>query len=197
MKIEGLGAYGKLRYEAGVHKVIRVPETEKSGRLHSSTASVVVLPEEAPNDFKINEKDVRQEFTRSRGAGGQHVNKTESAVKLTHIPTGITAQCQDGRDQNKNKESAWKVLRARVYAMEKQKKDSETQTNRMQQKGTGDRSEKIRTYNWPQDRITDHRFNLTVHGIGSMLQGAILDDFIDKAEESKHNMLIQELINND
>ncbi|CAG9323854.1 unnamed protein product [Blepharisma stoltei] len=194
IKIEGHNSYGRLKYESGVHKVIRIPETEASGRLHSSTASVVVLPEEAPVDFKIDEKDVKIETMRSRGAGGQHVNKTESAIRLTHIPTGITAQCQDERYQHINKEKAWKVLRSRVYALEKQEREQEVQASRKSQKGTGDRSEKIRTYNWPQDRITDHRFGLTMHGIDSMLNGALLDTFIDKAIEVRKNSLIQELI---
>lgn len=179
--------------------VIRVPETEKSGRIHSSTASVVVLPDKAPvsyiqPDFKIDEKDLKIETMRARGAGGQHVNKTDSAVRITHIPTGIAASSQNSRSQHQNRESAMEVMTARVYAGVKEKADQSKQSDRRSQIGSGDRSEKIRTYNFPQARITDHRTNLTLHNIEDMMAGLLLDQFIEAAEKFNHEQMIQDIL---
>ena len=169
--ITGKGAYSRLKYESGVHRVQRVPETESQGRIHTSTATVAVMPEIGDLDVKIDEKDLKIDTYRSGGAGGQYVNKTESAIRITHLPTGIVVTCQDEKSQAKNRESAMKVLKSRVYDYYKSKKESEYAANRRSLVGTGDRSERIRTYNYPQGRVTDHRINRTEYSLGDFLDG--------------------------
>ena len=176
--IEGDGAYSRFKYESGVHRVQRVPDTEASGRIHTSTVTVAVLPEADDVEIDINPADLQIDTYRSGGAGGQHVNKTESAIRITHLPTGVVVECQDERSQHKNKEKALKVLRSRLYeAMQKEQTDA-IAGERKQQVGTGDRSERIRTYNYPQGRVTDHRINLTLYKIEQILNGD-LDEVID------------------
>jgi peptide chain release factor 1 len=177
-EVRGDGAYSRLKYESGVHRVQRVPETEAQGRIHTSTATVAVLPEAEEVDIAIEEKDVRVDIFHSSGAGGQNVNKVATAVRLTHLPTGIVVVCQDERSQLKNRIKAMTVLRSRLFDMEQSRADAEMSEARKMQVGSGDRSEKIRTYNFPQDRITDHRIGLTVHNIPDRLDGN-LDDIID------------------
>jgi peptide chain release factor 1 len=177
-EVRGDGAYSRLKFESGVHRVQRVPETETQGRIHTSTATVAVLPEAEEVDIAIEEKDYRVDIFHSSGAGGQNVNKVATAVRLTHIPTGLVVVCQDERSQLKNRVKAMTVLRSRLLDMETQKQQAETSSERRSQVGTGDRSEKIRTYNFPQDRITDHRVGLTVHGVPDRMDGN-LDDLID------------------
>lgn len=176
--IKGKGVYSRLKYESGVHRVQRVPETEASGRIHTSTATVAVLPEHEEVDIEINEKDLRIDVFRASGAGGQHVNKTESAIRITHLPTGIVVECQDERSQLKNKERAFSILKSKLYDFFQMQKDEEYAKNRKNQVGTGDRSERIRTYNYPQGRLTDHRINYTVYNLLAFLDGD-LDDLID------------------
>lgn len=176
--IKGNGAYSRLKFESGVHRVQRVPQTEASGRIHTSTATVAVLAEVQEVDVKIDAKDLKIETCRSSGAGGQHVNTTDSAVRIVHLPTGIEVQCQDERSQLKNKESAMKVLIARIYKMEEEKREAAIASERKSQVGTGDRSEKIRTYNYPQSRVTDHRINVTMYNLPSFMNGD-LDEIID------------------
>lgn len=178
VNISGKGAYGRLKYESGVHRVQRVPETESQGRIHTSTATVAVLPEAEELEVEIDEKDVRVDLFRSSGAGGQKVNKTETAIRLTHFPTGIVVTCQDERSQLKNKEKAYRVLRARLYDYYNGRKNSAEAANRKSLVGTGDRSERIRTYNYPQSRITDHRIGLSLHDMERFLSGD-LDEMID------------------
>lgn len=173
--ISGQGAYSKMKYESGVHRVQRVPETESQGRVHTSTATVAVLPEAEDVDVEINEKDLKIDTYRSSGAGGQHVNKTESAVRMTHIPTGIIVECQDERSQIKNREKAIKVLKARLLDFYQTQKDKEYAQNRRTQVGTGDRSERIRTYNFPQGRVSDHRIGMTVYNLTEFVDGDIFD----------------------
>ncbi|HRX42034.1 MAG TPA: peptide chain release factor 1 [Clostridia bacterium] len=176
--IDADGAYSRLKYESGVHRVQRVPETESSGRIHTSTVTVAVLPEADEVDVDINPNDVEVDTYRSSGAGGQHVNKTDSAIRLTHIPTGIVVTCQDERSQHKNKDKAFKILRAKLFEIAQIEQDKEIAQNRKSQVGTGDRSERIRTYNFPQGRVTDHRINLTLYKIDEIMNGG-LDELID------------------
>ena len=177
--VTGKGAYSRLKYESGVHRVQRVPETEASGRIHTSTATVAVLPEVEDVQIEINPSDIKLEVFRASGAGGQHVNKTSSAVRLIHIPTGTVAECQTERSQTQNREYAMKLLRSRLYEKEKREQDAKLANERKSQVGSGDRSEKIRTYNYPQGRITDHRIGYSIYQIESFLNGD-LDEMIDK-----------------
>ena len=176
--VKGEGAYSKLKYESGVHRVQRVPETESGGRIHTSTATVAVLPEVDDVDIKIDPNEIRVDVYRSSGNGGQSVNTTDSAVRLTHEPTGLVVTCQDEKSQIKNKDKAMRVLRARLYELEEEKRNKEIADNRKSQVGTGDRSERIRTYNFPQGRITDHRINKTIYQLDDFLNGNI-EEMID------------------
>ncbi len=177
-EINGKGAYSRLKYESGVHRVQRVPTTETGGRIHTSAATVAVLPEAEEVDLEINPSDLRIDIFRASGHGGQGVNTTDSAIRITHLPTGLVVTCQDERSQHKNKDKAMKVLRARLLEKYQEEQDREIAQNRRSQVGTGDRSERIRTYNFPQGRVTDHRINLTIHQLESTLQGN-LDEIID------------------
>ncbi len=177
-EIKGKGVFSRLKYERGVHRVQRVPFTESGGRIHTSTATVAVLPEVDETEVTIDPDDLRIDTFRSSGAGGQHVNKTSSAIRITHIPTGMVVTCQDERSQFKNKAKALSVLRARLYEQEQSKQAQEVTENRRSQVGHGDRSEKIRTYNFPQSRVTDHRIGLTVHNLKNIMEGEI-DELID------------------
>ena len=176
--VEGDGAYSRLKYESGVHRVQRVPETESSGRIHTSTVTVAVLPEAEDVEVEINPADLQIDTYRSGGAGGQHVNKTESAIRITHLPTGLVVECQDERSQYKNRDKAMKVLRSRLFDMERQRQHEEIAGERKAQVGTGDRSERIRTYNYPQGRVTDHRIGLTLYKLEQILNGD-MDEVID------------------
>ena len=179
--IKGKGAYSKLKFESGVHRVQRVPETESSGRIHTSTCTVAVLPEHEEVDIEINEKDLKIDTYRSSGAGGQHVNTTDSAIRITHLPTGLVVCCQDERSQLKNKEKAFSVLKSKLYDYYQMQLDTEYAKNRKEQVGTGDRSERIRTYNYPQGRLTDHRINYTVYNLDAFLNGD-LNDLIENLQ---------------
>ncbi|MBQ2904697.1 MAG: peptide chain release factor 1 [Clostridia bacterium] len=176
--IEGEGAYSRFKFESGVHRVQRVPETESQGRIHTSTVTVAVLPEAEEVDVEINPADLQIDTYRSGGAGGQHVNKTESAIRITHIPTGTVVECQDERSQHKNKDRAMKILRSKILEAEREKQHDAIAGERKAQVGTGDRSERIRTYNYPQGRVSDHRINLTLYKIEAILNGD-LDEIID------------------
>ena len=176
--ITGKGVYSRLKFESGVHRVQRVPDTESSGRIHTSTVTVAVLPVVEDVEIEINPSDIKMEVFRSSGAGGQHINKTSSAVRLIHIPTGITVECQTERSQFQNRDNAMKMLRTKLYEMEKQKQDSTIANARRSQVGSGDRSEKIRTYNYPQGRITDHRIGMSIYQMENFLDGD-LDEMID------------------
>ena len=176
--VNGKGAYSRFKFESGVHRVQRVPETESSGRIHTSTSTVAVLPEIEEVEFEIEEKDLKVDTYRSSGAGGQHVNKTESAIRITHLPTGIVVACQDERSQIKNRERAMSILRSKLYDFYQGQIESEYKENRKSQVGTGDRSERVRTYNYPQGRCTDHRVNVTSYSLDKVLNGDI-DQFID------------------
>ena len=176
--IKGKNAYARFKYESGVHRVQRVPETESQGRVHTSTVTVAILPEMEDADVKIDEKDIRIDIFRSSGAGGQKVNKTDSAIRITHFPTGIVVSCQDERSQTQNKEKAFNILRAKVFDYYQQQKEAEYKENRKSQVGTGDRSERIRTYNFPQGRVTDHRIGLSLYDINAFMDGD-LDEMID------------------
>ena len=187
MNIEGEGVYGTLKFESGVHRVQRVPETESQGRVHTSAITVAVLPEAEEVDIDLNMTDVKRDTFRASGAGGQHVNKTESAIRLTHLPSGIVVECQDGRSQHKNLEKAISVLRSRLYQQELEKKNEERAAQRKSLVSTGDRSAKIRTYNYPQGRITDHRINKTIYNLSAFMNGDIQDmiDSLKMAENAE------------
>jgi peptide chain release factor 1 len=177
--ITGRGVFARLKFESGVHRVQRVPVTEAGGRIHTSAATVAVLPEAEEVDIVIEDKDLRIDVFRSQGSGGQSVNTTDSAVRIVHLPTNITVQCQDEKSQHKNKAKAMKILRARLYEREREQKDSARAADRRSQVGSGDRSERIRTYNFPQGRVTDHRINLTLYKIDKVMEGEALDEIIE------------------
>ncbi len=177
--IKGKNIYSSLKYESGVHRVQRVPDTETQGRVHTSAATVAVMPEAEEVDVKIEEKDLRIDVFRSSGPGGQSVNTTDSAVRITHIPTGIVVSQQDEKSQIRNKEKGLKILRSRIYELERQKRDEERSKDRKSKIGSGDRSERIRTYNFPQGRVTDHRINLTLHKLSEFMEGEIFDEMIE------------------
>ena len=176
--VDGAGAYNRLKYESGVHRVQRVPETETQGRIHTSTATVAVMPQAEEVDFALDMKDLRIDTFRSSGAGGQHINKTSSAIRVTHLPTGMVVECQNERSQFQNKDKALEILRSRLLAQKQKQQQDAINASRQGQVGTGDRSEKIRTYNFPQDRCTDHRIGLTVHNLSKIMDGN-LDEVID------------------
>jgi peptide chain release factor 1 len=178
-QISGKGVFARLKFESGVHRVQRVPTTESQGRVHTSTATVAVLPEMEEVDITIDEKDLEIDTFRSSGAGGQHVNKTESAIRITHVPTGIIVACQEERSQHKNRAKAMKILRAKMYDQQRTAIDAAHAAERKSQVGTGDRSERIRTYNFPQSRVSDHRIELTLYNLDDVLNGNALDAFID------------------
>lgn len=177
--VKGPNVFSRLKFESGVHRVQRVPETESSGRIHTSAATVAVLPEAEEVDINIEEKDLKIDTYRASGAGGQHVNTTDSAVRITHLPTGIVVTQQDEKSQHKNKAKALKILRSRIYEAERQKKEAQRSLARKDQVGSGDRSERIRTYNFPQGRVTDHRINLTLYRIEEVVKNGRLDEFIE------------------
>ncbi len=177
--VSGQGVFARLKYESGVHRVQRVPETEAGGRIHTSAATVAVLPEAEDVDVEINDADLRIDTYRASGAGGQHVNTTDSAVRITHIPTGIVVAQQDEKSQHKNKAKALKILRARLYEEERRRREEERAADRKGQVGSGDRSERIRTYNFPQGRVTDHRVNLTLYKLDKVITGEALDEIVD------------------
>ena len=187
--IKGINIYSTLKYESGVHRVQRVPDTETQGRVHTSAATVAVLPEAEEVDVKIEDKDLRIDVFRSSGPGGQSVNTTDSAVRITHIPTGIVVSQQDEKSQIRNKEKGLKILRSRIYELERQKKEEQRSKDRKSKIGTGDRSERIRTYNFPQGRITDHMINMTLHKLEEFMQGEIFDEMVEslnlQAQEEK------------
>ncbi len=177
-EVRGAGAFSRFKFESGTHRVQRVPETESSGRIHTSAATVAVLPEAEEVEVEIDPGDLQIDTYRSGGAGGQHVNKTESAIRITHIPTGLVVECQDERSQHKNRDRAMKILRTKLYEMQQQALDKERASERRSQVGSGDRSERVRTYNYPQGRVTDHRIGLTLHRLDAVLDGD-LDEIID------------------
>jgi len=179
LEVNGTGVYAKLKFESGVHRVQRVPVTEASGRIHTSAATVAVLPEAEDVDIVINDKDLRIDVYRAQGAGGQHVNKTESAVRITHLPTGIAVAQQTEKSQHKNKAHAMKLLKAKLYEIERERVDSARAGARKSLVGSGDRSERIRTYNFPQGRVTDHRINLTLYKLDRIISGDDLGEIVD------------------
>ena len=192
VEISGRGVFARLKYESGVHRVQRVPETESGGRIHTSAATVAVLPEAEDVDVEINDVDLRVDTYRAQGAGGQHVNTTDSAVRITHIPTGIVVQQQDEKSQHKNRAKALKILRARIYDAEREAQANARAEDRRNQVGSGDRSERIRTYNFPQGRVSDHRINLTLHKLDRVLEGESLDEIVDAlTAEDQARMLAQ------
>ena len=178
-EVKGRGAFAKLKFESGVHRVQRVPDTETQGRIHTSAATVAVLPEVEDVDVEIRNEDLRIETMRAQGAGGQHVTKTESAIRITHIPTGIVVSMQDSRSQHKNRASAMNILRSRIYDAERQRVEAARSADRKEKVGSGDRSERIRTYNFPQGRVTDHRINLTLYKLPQVMSGEALGELID------------------
>lgn len=196
--IRGPESYKKMKFEGGVHRVQRVPKTEKQGRIHTSTMTVAVLPQPTEISLTINTKDLRIETTRASGAGGQHVNTTDSAVRIVHLPTGLAAECQQERSQLKNREKAMMALRAKLYNMKLEEETSKRHNQRKIQIGTKGRSEKIRTYNFPQDRITDHRIGMTVHDVKSFLLGEEqLDDMNSSLQEFSNQEMLMELLKDD
>ena len=192
--VNGNNIYSYLKYESGVHRVQRIPETETQGRVHTSAATVAVLPEAEDVDIEIKESDLRIDVFRAGGPGGQSVNTTDSAVRITHIPSGVVVSQQDEKSQHKNKAKALKILRSRVYEAEKQKKDQERSSNRRSQIGSGDRSERIRTYNFPQGRVTDHRINLTLHKLDEFLSGEIHEEMNEQLRLKEQNLKLENLI---
>ena len=191
--VNGSDIYSYLKYESGVHRVQRIPKTETQGRVHTSAATVAVLPEAEDVDIQIKEADLRIDVFRAGGPGGQSVNTTDSAVRITHIPTGVVVSQQDEKSQHKNKAKALKILRSRVYEAEKRKKDQERSSNRRSQIGTGDRSERIRTYNFPQGRVTDHRINLTLHKLNEFLSGEIHEEMNQELRLREQNLKLENL----
>ena len=191
--VNGSNIYSYLKYESGVHRVQRIPETETQGRVHTSAATVAVLPEAEDVDIAIKESDLRIDVFRAGGPGGQSVNTTDSAVRITHIPSGVVVSQQDEKSQHKNKAKALKILRSRVYEAEKRKKDQERSSNRRSQIGTGDRSERIRTYNFPQGRVTDHRINLTLHKLDEFLSGEIHEEMNQELRLKEQNLKLENL----
>jgi peptide chain release factor 1 len=192
--ISGIDVFSRLKFESGVHRVQRVPITEASGRIHTSAATVAVLPEAGEIDVVIDEKDLQIDVFRASGAGGQHINKTESAIRITHVPTGLVVTQQDDRSQHRNKAKALKVLMARLYDLESGKKNAERAAERKSQVGRGDRSERIRTYNFPQNRVTDHRINLTLYKLDTILEGEALDELVDAlVTESQVALLVNDI----
>ena len=191
--VNGNDIYSYLKYESGVHRVQRIPETETQGRVHTSAATVAVLPEAEEVDIQIKESDLRIDVFRAGGPGGQSVNTTDSAVRITHIPTGVVVSQQDEKSQHKNKAKALKILRSRVYEAEKRKKDQERSSNRRSQIGTGDRSERIRTYNFPQGRVTDHRINFTIHKLSELLSGEIHQEMNQELRLKEQDLKLKEL----
>ncbi len=196
VQISGAGVWSSFKYERGVHRVQRVPVTEASGRIHTSTATVAVLPEAEDVDVRIDPSELRIDTYRASGAGGQHVNKTESAIRITHIPSGIVVACQDERSQGKNRVKAMKLLRSKLLAQVQEKQAQDISQNRRNQVGTGDRSEKIRTYNFPQDRITDHRINFNLHNLPAVMEGR-LDPLIQELQKREEERLLTELATRD
>lgn len=190
--VTGKGVWGKLKFESGVHRVQRVPETESQGRVHTSTVTVAVLPEAQDVEVNLNENDIKVDTYRSGGAGGQHVNKTESAIRMTHLPTGIVVECQDERSQIKNREKALKVLKSRVYDYYQSQAQKEYAENRRAQVGTGDRSERIRTYNFPQGRVTDHRIGLTLYSLDKFMLGD-MDEMISALQIAVQNKMLENI----
>jgi peptide chain release factor 1 len=189
--VTGSGVYGSFKYEMGIHRVQRVPETEANGRIHTSAVTVAVMPEADETEVTVNPADLKIDVYRASGAGGQHVNKTESAVRITHIPTGVVVQCQDERSQHKNKEKAMRVLRARLYDAAQQKHHDEMAKQRRDQIGSGDRSGKIRTYNYPDQRVTDHRIGLTLHALNDILDGH-LDDLVHALKQHEREQKLND-----
>jgi peptide chain release factor 1 len=191
-EIQGRGAFAKLKFESGVHRVQRVPDTEASGRVHTSAATVAVLPEAEDVDIEIDEKDLRVDTMRASGAGGQHVNKTESAIRITHIPSGIVVYVQENKSQHKNRSKAMTTLRSRLYDAERSKLDAARAADRKGQIGSGDRSERIRTYNFPQGRVTDHRINLTLYKLPQVIEGEALNELVDSLVAEHQAALLAE-----